>query len=245
MRASGRATAMILDELVRAVRPGVTTLEIDQLAERRCREIGAIPAFKGYAGFPANVCISINQEAVHGVPRENRIISSGDLVSLDFGLSIEGWFGDSARTVCAGEVKPEAQALIDAGQQSLLAGIQECRAGNRLFDIGNAIQTLAEKKGYSVVREFVGHGIGRRLHEEPQIPNFGPKGRGIELKNGMVFAIEPVINAGGHGVKMLEDGWTAVTSDGSWSVHFEHTVALTERGPEILTPIPSFGSVSR
>ena len=245
MRVSGRATAAILDEIVRAVKPGVSTAALDSIAEARCREIGAIPAFKGYGGFPASLCVSINEEAVHGIPSPSRVIQEGDLVSLDFGLSIAGWFGDSARTVLVsqsgGASDPASAALMDAGQKSLAAGIAGCRPGNRLFDLGHAMQTVAEGLGFSVVREFVGHGIGQKLHEEPQIPNFGPKGRGIELIAGMVFAIEPVINAGRHEMKLLADGWTAVTADGSFSVHFEHTVVVSEAGPEVLTAIPISG----
>lgn len=237
MRKAGGIVAQVLDELVQMVRPGISTGELDSFAERRCKELGSLPAFKGYHGFPASVCISINQEVVHGIPSPKRILKEGDIVGLDFGVSYQGWYGDSARTVAVGNVSPEAQRLMEVTQESLRLGIEQCREGNRVFDIGHAIQNYVERFGYGVVREFVGHGIGRALHEEPQVPNYGPKGKGLTLKVGMVLAIEPMINAGSHEVKVLSDGWTAVTVDRSLSAHFEHTVAITESGPEILTVV--------
>lgn len=237
MRKAGRVVAQILDELERMVAPGVTTGELDRFAESRCKDLKVLPAFKGYNGFPGCVCISVNEEVVHGIPSPKRALKKGDIVGLDFGVAYEGWYGDSARTVAVGQVTDSARALISATQQGLLKGIEQCREGNRVFDIGHAIQNHVEPLGYSVVREFVGHGIGRALHEDPQVPNYGPKGRGTALKVGMVLAIEPMINMGGPQVKVLSDGWTAVTTDRSLSAHFEHTVAVTEQGPEILTSL--------
>jgi methionyl aminopeptidase len=239
MRKSCRITAQILDEVVKMAQPGVTTGELDRFAESRCKELKATPAFKGYHGFPATVCISINDEVVHGIPSKKRALKDGDIVGLDFGVSCEGWYGDSARTVAVGKITPEAQRLLDVTRDGLLRGIEQCREGNRVFDIGHAVQKYVESFGFSVVREFVGHGIGRALHEDPQVPNYGPKGKGIPLKVGMVLAIEPMINAGSHEVKVLSDGWTAVTVDHSLSAHFEHTVAITPSGPEVLTTVAS------
>jgi methionyl aminopeptidase len=235
MRKSGGIVAKILDEMCQMAKPGMTTAELDRFAEMRTREMGAIPAFKGYHGFPASVCISVNEEVVHGIPSKKRVLKDGDIVGLDFGVIYEGWFGDSARTVGVGSISADAQKLLDVTKESLNQGILQAREGNRVFDIGHAVQNYVEGFGYSVVREFVGHGIGRALHEEPQVPNYGPKGKGLQLKVGMVIAIEPMINAGSHEVKVLGDGWTAVTQDRSLSAHFEHTVAITPNGPEILT----------
>lgn len=237
MRKAGGIVAQILQEMAEMVAPGISTGEIDRFAESRIKELKAVPAFKGYHGFPSCVCISINDEVVHGIPSKKRLLKEGDIVGLDFGVIYDGWYGDSARTVAVGKISPEAQHLMDATRGGLEKGIEECREGGRVSDIGHAIQKYVEGFGYSVVREFVGHGIGRALHEEPQIPNFGQKGKGLTLKVGMVLAIEPMINAGGHEVKVLSDGWTAVTVDHSLSAHFEHTVAITPRGPEILTVI--------
>jgi methionyl aminopeptidase len=235
MRIAGRAVAQILDEMCSMVQPGISTGELDKYAESRCKQLKVIPVFKGYHGFPACVCISVNEEVVHGIPNPKRILKNGDIVGLDFGVSDEGWYGDSARTVPVGKISAEAQQLLDATRESLALGIAQCREGNRVFDIGNSVQKHVESLGYSVVREFVGHGIGRALHEDPQVPNYGPKGKGLPLRVGMVLAIEPMVNAGGHQVKVLSDGWTAVTADKSLSAHFEHTVAITPNGPEILT----------
>lgn len=235
MRKAGKAVAQVLDEVGALVKPGVTTQELDAFAEQRCREIGVQPAFKGYRGFPASFCTSINDEVVHGIPSKSRVLKEGDIIGIDFGVIYEGWYGDSARTFGVGKITEKAQQLIEVTQKSLLLGIEQCREGNHLFDIGYAIEKYVEGFGYSVVREFVGHGIGRALHEDPQVPNYGPKGKGIPLKTGMVLAIEPMINAGGPEVRVKNDGWTAITVDHSLSAHFEHTVAITERGPEILT----------
>lgn len=237
IRKSSRIVAQILDETVKLVQPGITTAELDKYTESRCRELGVVPVFKGYHGFPATLCVSINDEVVHGIPSPKRVLKEGDIVGLDFGVSLDGWFGDSAKTVAVGNVSAEAKKLMEATEKSLNLGILECREGNHLFDIGYAIQNYVEALGYGVVREFVGHGIGRALHEEPQVPNYGSKGKGIPLKVGMVLAIEPMINAGSHKVVVLEDGWTAVTQDHSLSAHYEHTVAITPKGPEILTVI--------
>jgi methionyl aminopeptidase len=235
MRKVGGVVARILGELCQMAAPGLSTWEIDQFAESRCKELGVIPAFKGYRGFPATVCISLNDEVVHGIPSPKRVLKEGDIVGLDFGVSLDGWYGDSARTVAIGKVTPKVQQLLDVTAESLRQGVQECYEGNRIFDIGHAVQNYVERHGYSVVREFVGHGIGRALHEDPQVPNYGAKGKGTSLKVGMVLAIEPMVNAGSCEVKILKDGWTAVTLDHSLSAHFEHTVAITPKGPEILT----------
>lgn len=235
MRVAGRATAQILDEMVQRVAPGVTTGELDRYAAKRCQELGVVPAFKGYHGFPGCICISVNDEVVHGIPSDKRVLQEGDIVGIDFGVKHQGWFGDSARSVAVGQIRPETQRLLDVTRESLMKGVEACRAGNRVFDIGHAVQNYVETAGFSVVREFVGHGIGRALHEDPQVPNYGPKGKGMLLQVGMVLAIEPMINAGKPDVRVLKDGWTAVTVDKSMSAHFEHTVAITENGPEILT----------
>jgi methionyl aminopeptidase len=237
MRKACGITARILNEMVAMAKPGISTGELDRYAESRCKDLKSIPAFKGYHGFPGSVCISVNDEVVHGIPSTKRILKEGDIVGLDFGVIYEGWYGDSARTVPVGKISVEAQKLLDATREGLMRGIEQCREGNRVFDIGHAIQNYVEGFGYGVVREFVGHGIGRSLHEEPQVPNYGPKGKGLQLKVGMVLAIEPMINAGSHEVKVLKDGWTAVTVDHSLSAHFEHTVAITPNGPEILTVV--------
>jgi methionyl aminopeptidase len=235
MRKAGSIVAQILQEMGEMVKPGVTTGELDRFAELRTQELGALPAFKGYHGFPATVCISVNHEVVHGIPSPRRVLKDGDIVGLDFGVIYQGWYGDSARTFPVGNIAADARRLLETTEEALKKGIDQCREGNRVFDIGHAVQNHVEPLGFSVVREFVGHGIGRALHEEPQVPNYGPKGKGLLLKAGMVLAIEPMINAGGHEVKVLADGWTAVTVDRSLSAHFEHTVAITPQGPEILT----------
>ncbi len=235
MRIAGRAVARILSGLERIVVPGITTAELDRFAEDQCRVFGVKPAFKGYRGFPATVCISINEEVVHGIPSSNRVLKEGDIVGLDFGVIYQGWYGDSARTVGVGRVSRAAVELMDITRESLMKGIEQCRKGHRLSDIGSAVQSYVEGFGYSVVKDFVGHGIGRSLHEDPQVPNYGTKGKGVRLEPGMVLAIEPMINMGRCEVKILNDGWTAVTADQSLSAHFEHTVAITPNGPDILT----------
>jgi methionyl aminopeptidase len=239
MRAANVIVAEVLSELRRRVQPGVTTAELDRIAEDMTRQRGATPAFKGYAPagrvFPRSVCTSINDEVVHGIPSERRVLHEGDLIGLDFGVCYEGFYGDAAVTVAVGQADPEAQRLMQVTEEALWAGIEQVRPGKRLGDVSAAIQERVERDGFSVVREFVGHGIGRRLHEEPQVPNFGKADRGVRLREGMVLAIEPMVNAGGPDVRVKEDGWTAVTIDGRRSAHFEHSVAVTERGPYVLS----------
>lgn len=234
MREAGRLTARVLRLVGEAVAPGVTTAYLDELAEQTIREAGAVPAFKGYRGFPATICASPNNEVVHGFPRETPL-SEGDVLSVDVGVVLDGYYGDSAMTFPVGRVSDEATHLMDVTRDALDAGISKCRAGMRISDIGHAVQTVVEDAGFSVVREYVGHGIGREMHEDPQIPNYGPAGKGPALRPGMVFAIEPMVNAGGFAVRQLDDGWTVVTEDGSLSAHFEHTVAVTDDGPAIFT----------
>ncbi len=235
MRQAGRIVSEILDALEAAVGPGVSTWELDQLAEKLISEKGARPAFKGYRGFPAVLCASVNHEVVHGIPSRKRKLREGDLMKLDFGVVYRGFFGDAARTVPVGTVSLEAQALVQATRESLEKGIEAMNAGNRIGDIGAAVQRHVEARGFAVVRDFVGHGIGRRLHEEPQVPNYGTPGTGLRLKPGMVLAVEPMVNAGTWEVQTLDDDWTAVTTDGRLSSHFEHTILVTEAGPEVLT----------
>lgn len=235
MRQAGRIVCEILDELEKAVAPGVSTWELDALAEKLIAQKGANPAFKGYHGFPGVLCASVNQEVVHGIPSRKRRLMAGDLMKLDFGVVYRGFFGDSARTVPVGKVTPEAQALVDATRQSLEKAIQVMQAGNRIGDIGHAVQSHVEARGFSVVRDFMGHGIGRKLHEPPQVPNYGQAGAGMKLRPGMVLAVEPMVNQGTADVEVLEDEWTAVTVDGKLSAHFEHTILISERGPEVLT----------
>jgi methionyl aminopeptidase len=239
MRAASAVVAEVLATLRERVRPGVSTAELDVLAEELTRRRGAIPAFKGYEVggrvFPASVCISINDEVVHGIPSVDRVLRDGDIVGLDFGVSLDGYFGDAATTVPVGQVTPDAGRLMTATEKALRAGIEAARAGAHVADISGAIQDVAESAGYTLVREFVGHGIGRQLHEEPQVPNYRTGARGMRLKEGLVLAIEPMVNAGGPEVYVKEDGWTAATRDGSLSAHFEHSVAVTANGPYILT----------
>jgi len=235
MREAGRIVSEILDELEKAVAPGVTTWDLDALSEKLIYQKGARPAFKGYHGFPACLCASVNDEVVHGIPSKRRKLREGDLMKLDFGVVYRGFFGDSARTVPVGKVSAEAQTLVDATRQALHKGIQAMVAGNRLGDIGHAVQSHVEARGFSVVRLFSGHGIGRRLHEAPDVPNYGQPGSGMKLRPGMVLAVEPMVNQGTDEVMVLEDQWTAVTRDSKLSAHFEHTVLITEGGPEILT----------
>ena len=235
MRAAGRIVAEILDALEAKVAPGVSTWELDQLAERLIREKGARPAFKGYRGFPAVLCTSLNHEVVHGIPSKTRLLAEGDLLKLDFGVVVDGFFGDAARTIPVGKVSAAAHRLSDATRASLEAAIQAMVAGNRVGDIGHAVQSTVEPLGFSVVRDFVGHGIGRRLHEAPQVPNYGRPGTLELLRPGMVLAVEPMVNAGTAAVDVLDDDWTAVTLDGKLSSHWEHTILVTEQGPEVLT----------
>jgi len=230
--------AQVLAELMRVVEPGVSTLDLDQLAERRLRDAGALPAFKGYHGYPATICASVNDQVVHGIPNA-RPLKSGDIVSVDMGAKLDGFFGDSAVTVPVGAVSSEAQQLLTVTSASLDRALAAVKPGNRVQDIGAAVQQHVEAHGFSVVREFVGHGIGTALHEEPQIPNYGTPGRGARLAEGMTLAIEPMVNAGKPAVKVLSDGWTAVTKDGSLSAHFEHTVVVTAEGCRILTLRPA------
>jgi len=228
--------AEVLEMLRERVVPGVTTLELDHFAEQQCQKRNAKPAFKGYGGFPFTICASPNDQVVHGFPNSLPLVE-GDIISIDFGLILDGFFGDSAVTFAVGKIDRVKQQLLDVTRQSLIDGIAVALAGGRLSDISHAVQSCAEAQGYGVVREFVGHGIGRALHEDPQVPNYGPAGRGPQLKSGMTLAIEPMINCGTPAVTVLEDGWTAVTVDGSMSAHFEHTIAITENGPEILTKL--------
>lgn len=235
MREAGRIVSEILDELEKAVAPGVTTWDLDALSEKLIYQKGARPAFKGYHGFPACLCASVNDEVVHGIPSKRRKLREGDLMKLDFGVVYRGFFGDSARTVPVGKVSAEAQALVNATREALHKGIQAMVAGNRLGDFGHAVQSYVEARGFSVVRTFSGHGIGRHLHEKPDVPNYGQPGSGMKLRPGMVLAVEPMVNQGTDEVMILEDQWTAVTRDSKLSAHFEHTVLITEGGPEVLT----------
>ncbi|HEY8497771.1 MAG TPA: type I methionyl aminopeptidase [Limnochordales bacterium] len=234
MRAAGRLVGRLLEEIGRRVRPGVTTRELDRFAEEFIRRHGGVPSFKGYRGYPASICTSINEQVVHGIPADRRL-REGDILSVDVGVVLDGYHGDAARTFPVGEVDERARHLLEVTERALWAGIEQARAGNHLSDIGHAIQRVVEAAGLSVVREFVGHGIGRAMHEDPQVPNYGLPGRGPRLRPGMTLAIEPMVNEGASDVTILEDQWTAVTVDGSRSAHFEHTVAITEDGPVVLT----------
>jgi methionyl aminopeptidase len=236
MRKSNVLVAAILEELKKKIKPGVKTIELDRLSEEMALKKGARPAFKGYRGYPYSLCTSVNSEVVHGMPSE-RELKEGDIVSLDFGILNDGYYGDAAVTVPVGEITPAAKRLLRVTEEALYRGIAEVRAGNRIGDVSAAIQGHAEAAGFSVVRDLVGHGIGKNLHEDPQVPNYGTSGRGIELKPGMVFAIEPMVNEGTYRVDILRDGWTVVTADGKLSAHFEHSVAITENGPVILSRI--------
>jgi methionyl aminopeptidase len=233
----GEACAIVhevLDELARAAVAGITTLELDRIAAARTRVRGAVPAFLGYHGYPASLCISVNDEVVHGIPSASRRLAEGDVVGLDYGVVLDGWYGDAARTVAVGRVSSVAARLLAVGEEALGRAVRAARAGGTTGDIGAAVQGYVEGEGFSVVREFVGHGIGRRLHEPPHVPNYGEQGTGERLLPGTVLAIEPMVNVGAPDVEQLDDGWTAVTADGSLSSHFEHTVAVTENGPVIL-----------
>ncbi|MDN5346969.1 MAG: methionyl aminopeptidase [Clostridia bacterium] len=234
LREAGRIVAETLAELERHIAPGVTTLELDRIAEECIRRRGGIPAFKGYRGFPANICTSINEEVVHGIPGLKKL-TEGDIISIDIGAIKNGYVGDAAATFPVGDVDPEKARLLEVTRGALNCGISQALVGRRLSDISHAIQTYVESRGFAVVRDYVGHGIGRSMHEDPQIPNFGPPGHGPRLRPGMVLAIEPMVNAGTYEVMSLDDGWTVVTKDGKPSAHFEHTIAVTANGPEILT----------
>lgn len=224
-----------LEKMRVMVKPGISTMDLDDFAEEYTAKQHARPAFKGYRGYPGSVCTSINQEIVHGIPSASRKLREGDILSMDFGVELNGYFGDAALTVPVGKISPEREKLLRVTRESLDRAIEKVRPGNRLGDISAAVQQWVEENGYSVVREFVGHGIGTKMHEEPQLPNYGPPGHGPRLQEGMVLAIEPMVNSGGPAVKVLDDDWTAVTADGSDSAHFEHTVAVTANGPWILT----------
>lgn len=234
MREAGRVVAMVLDALTKAVAPGVSTAELDRLAEGIIRKAGALPSFKGYNGFPASICTSVNEEVVHGIPGM-KVLRSGDIISIDVGAQLNGFHGDAAVTLSVGTIDVETARLLQVTEESLYRGIAQAKEGQRLSDISHAVQAHAEAHGYGVVRDYVGHGIGRAMHEDPQIPNFGPPGRGPRLKVGMVLAIEPMVNAGTFAVESMPDGWTVVTCDRRPSAHFEHTVAITTDGPVILT----------
>ena len=234
MRQAGRIVGTVLQELKNSIQPGVTTKELDDIAMKRTEEMGAIPSFKGYHGFPGSICASINDEIVHGIPGK-RIVRDGDIISIDFGVIYNGFQGDAALTVGVGTISSEAEELMKVTEGSLMAGIDAARVGNRLGDISAAVQQYAESRGMAVVREYTGHGIGRAMHEDPQIPNYGLPGQGPLLKNGMTIAIEPMLNIGDWRTKVEEDNWTVKTMDGSLSAHFEHTIAITDKGPEIMT----------
>jgi methionyl aminopeptidase len=236
MRQSGHIVRQVLDYLRSMVKSGVTTMDLERAAEKKIKELGAKPAFKGYYDYPCVLCTSVNEEIVHGIPSERRVLKEGDIVSIDCGAVLDGYYGDAAITVPVGDgLRPELKKLLEVTEASLYCGIEQARIGNSVGDVGAAVQEHVEAAGFSVVREFVGHGIGTRLHEEPQVPNFGNRGHGARLREGMVLAIEPMVNYGKPDAKVLGDKWTAVTVDGSFSAHFEHCVAVTKEGPVILT----------
>ena len=235
MRRSGHIVRQVLEATREAVAPGRSTMDLERVAEKKIRDLGAKPAFKGYYDYPCVLCTSINNEIVHGIPSEKRVLKPGDIVSIDCGVVLDGYYGDSAITVPVGELTAELQRLVDVTRESLEHGIEAARVGNTVGDVGAAVQEVVEKNGFSVVREFVGHGIGTKLHEDPQVPNFGKPGHGPKLRDGMVIAIEPMVNMGRPETRVLDDKWTAVTQDGSYSAHFEHCIAVTRNGPVILT----------
>ena len=236
MRRSGKVVHQVLEHVRGLVKAGATTLDLENAAEAKIRELGAIPAFKGYQGYPCVLCTSVNEEVVHGIPSGERVLAGGDIVSIDCGVVLDGYYGDSAITVPVGEkITARAKQLLEVTKASLDKAIEVVRVGATLGDIGATVQEIVEARGFSVVRDFVGHGIGTRMHEDPQVPNYGQRGAGTKLREGMVLAIEPMVNAGKPGVQVLSDGWTAVTEDGSWSAHFEHTVAVTADGAVVLT----------
>ncbi len=234
LRASNRIVASVMGEIKKAIHPGTTTLELDEMAEKLVLDMGGTPAFKGYKGFKHTLCTSVNEQVVHGIPNK-RNLQEGDILSIDIGVKLDGYFGDHAVTVPVGKVSEDAQRLLRFCEEALWKGIERAKAGNRLFDVSNAIQVHAEAAGFSVVKVYVGHGIGTSLHEEPQVPNFGEPGTGPELKPGMVMALEPMLNVGVADVKVLGDAWTVVTADGKLSAHFEHSLVISENGPEILS----------
>ncbi|MEW8976851.1 MAG: type I methionyl aminopeptidase [Symbiobacterium sp.] len=234
MKEAGLIVWQVHQELARVIEPGITTRELDALAERLIRQAGGIPTFKGYHGYPASICASVNEVVVHGIPGDRKL-AEGDIIAIDLGVTYGGWVGDSAYTHPVGKVSPEAARLLEVTRIALEKAIARCYPGNRLGDVGHAVQSYVESQGFSVVRDFVGHGVGARMHEDPPVPNYGQPGTGVLLRPGMVLAIEPMVNVGTWEVRVLDDGWTAVTADGSYSAHFEHTVAITENGPEILT----------
>jgi methionyl aminopeptidase len=237
MRDANRIVAEILAEVAALAAPGVTTMELNDLSETLATNHRVRPAFKGYRGFPCALCASVNEEVVHGIPSHSRVLRQGDVLSLDFGVIYRDFYGDAAITMAVGEVDEAARALLQTAEEALYQGISRAVAGNNLSDISHAVQSHVERRGYSVVKEFTGHGIGRNLHEDPQVPNFGRPGMGVQLKAGMVLAIEPMVNQGESAIEILQDGWTAVTRDRRLSVHFEHSVAITENGPEILSQL--------
>jgi len=238
MRRAGKLAGQVLFELGKAVAPGVSTKQLDKIAEKFIRDAGAVPTFLGYRGYTACICSSVNEEVVHGIPNAKAVLKEGDIVSLDVGVTFEGFVGDTAATFAVGKISKDRQALIDATRDSLDAGIAKMKAGQRLGDVSHAVQALSEARGFGVVRDYVGHGIGRQMHEDPAVPNYGPAGTGLRLEAGLVLAIEPMLTAGHWKVKTLDDGWTVVTADGKDAAHFEHTVAVTANGPEILTARP-------
>lgn len=240
MRKAGEIAAEALARVFDAIEPGISTRELDRIAENYIRKKGAEPAFLGYMGYPASICVSLNDEVVHGIPSEEKLIREGDLVSVDLGVKYRGYYGDIAASVVVGVANSTASRLVEVTRKSLFRGIEMAVPGNRLFDISAEIQETVEKEGFSVVRQYVGHGIGKRLHEEPQVPNFGKRGTGIVLRPGLTIALEPMVNEGTYEVYTAEDGWTVRTKDGKLSAHFEHTVAITEDGPEILTAHEKF-----
>ena len=235
MREAGKILASVLDELGKALKPGMSTFEVDQLGDHMIRSYGCIPSFKNYNGYPASICVSVNDEVVHGIPKKHRLLKEGDIVSLDAGVIYKGYHSDAARTYGIGEISQEAEQLITVTKQSFFEGIKFAKAGNHLNDISAAIQSYAESFGFGVVRDLVGHGIGSHLHEDPEVPNFSRKRRGVRLRPGMTLAVEPMINAGRYDVSWLEDNWTVVTDDGSLSAHYENTILITEGEPEILS----------
>lgn len=237
MRDAGRIVAVVLTELAQKVAPGVSTAQLDAWAEEIIKKHNAIPTFKGYNGFPATITTSINEELVHGIPSPKRVLKEGDIISIDCGATYKGWVGDAALTIPVGQISPEAQKLLEVTERALYIGIEQARVGNRSGDISAAIQAYVEKHGYGVVRNYTGHGVGRNMHEDPQVPNYGRKNRGVPLKKGMTIALEPMVNMGSPRTRVLDDKWTVVTDDGKLSAHFEHTIAITNSDPLILTQL--------